>query len=256
MKDMHITGLVYQYSTEDTEDLGVNVNQCDVVREYRESGRQDEEESGEDEMCTRTQSITVQNKFQTCSHSTSIQLQETLADITDSIVVTNSLCKALTNIGTVCVKILKECFSQEYVETIRNLQLEEMKDYLLQFVEGKVNNKSLSNCQVMKNIKMPSEEHETYENYDETNDINGNEHVQIVHGNGEDEQTHLDERKVIQEQISSSKQTVIQDKLGNDSKETENNPNQEQGNSGVVFDSVKETISLCFLLSISLQTWL
>ena len=35
MKDMHIIHLIHQYSNKDEEDLGINVNQCEVVREYR-----------------------------------------------------------------------------------------------------------------------------------------------------------------------------------------------------------------------------
>jgi len=177
MKDMYINHLVSQYGGGDD---GIDVNRCEAVREYRESGRQDEEYRDED-LCTSAKNDELSHKFQKCSHSTSSAAYQNVMDVSDPTSITETLCKALTTIGTVCVKILKECYNKEDLERTKNDHLKEMKSFLMQIVVGKIKNDSLLNCVILKNIDHPVEyEEEVFEDYDKTNDINGNQPIQVT----------------------------------------------------------------------------
>ena len=127
-------------------------------------------------MCSGDKTDEMSRKFQECSHSTSSASYQVVMDIIDPTSITDTLCKSLTTIGTVCAKTLKECYNKEDLDRMTKEHLREMKSFLLQFVEGKVKQDSLSNCPVLKDIDRSSEE-QVFEDYDRTNDINGNEPV-------------------------------------------------------------------------------
>jgi len=187
MKDFNIEALVDQYS--DVGE-GVNVEHCAVVREYRNSGREsyayiydDHVEQEESDGCNGEKTREVQMSFQQCSHSTSSSVYQTVQDMRDPSDISYHLCKALNTIGTNCIKLLKECYNNEDMVRTREQHLLEMKKYFLKIplvVEAKVKTESLDNCQALKNTSpTPEPEPEpvvpVVEEYDETNDINGND---------------------------------------------------------------------------------
>ena len=93
--------------------------------------------------------MNIQTKFQTCSHSTATSVYQTIQDIISVKSISDKLCKALTTIGTVCVKHLNECFAEDDVRQMRKSHLEEMKSFLLRIVLGKVPRNALDNCKVV-----------------------------------------------------------------------------------------------------------
>lgn len=172
MKDMYINQLVAHYGQD-----GVEVNACQIVKEFRESGRHTDE-SGSEDMCNGDKTNEMTRKFQDCSHSTSSAAYQVVMDITDPTSITDTLCKSLTTIGTVCAKTLKECYNKEDLDRTTNDHLREMKSFFMNIVEGKVKNDSLNNCPILKAIDGSiEEEEEEFQDYDKTNDINGNKPV-------------------------------------------------------------------------------
>lgn len=141
---MHIEALVKQYG-----DAG-GLDSCDIIREYRGSTRSLDAE--DEALCSDDKTIQVQTKFQTCSHSTSTSVYQTIQDLTNVKIISEKLCKALTTIGFVCVKQLKECFSEDDVRQMRKSHLEEMIDFLLRIVQGKAPSNALDNCKLALDI--------------------------------------------------------------------------------------------------------
>ena len=91
----------------------------------------------------------IQTEFQTCSHSTSTAVYQAIHSLSSAKLVANKLCKALTTIGTVCIKKLSECFAVEDLLQMRKSHLEEMKNFLLRISSEKVSDDALDNCKVM-----------------------------------------------------------------------------------------------------------
>jgi len=141
---LHIEALVKQYG-----DAG-GLDSCDIIREYRGSTRSLDAE--DEALCSDDKTIQVQTKFQTCSHSTSTSVYQTIQDLTNVKIISEKLCKALTTIGFVCVKQLKECFSEDDVRQMRKSHLEEMIDFLLRIVQGKAPSNALDNCKLALDI--------------------------------------------------------------------------------------------------------
>merc|ERR1712142_412238 len=142
MRDMHIEALVRQYGEQGELDA------CDLVQEYRHSGRT-LDDPVEDVTCTDEKTIEVQTKFQTCSHSTATSVYQTIQDLTSIKIISDKLCKALTTIGTVCIKHLYQCFAEDDVRQMRKSHLQEMKTFLLRISEEKVTADVFENCKVM-----------------------------------------------------------------------------------------------------------
>merc|ERR1719233_1731273 len=146
MRDLHIESLVRQYG-----ELG-ELDDCELVKEYRQSGRT-LADPVEDVTCSDDKTMEVQTKFQTCSHSTATSVYQTIQDITSVKIISHKLCKALTIIGTVCIKHLYQCFAEDDVKQMRKSHLEEMKTFLLRISEEKMTNNVFENCVVMEYVE-------------------------------------------------------------------------------------------------------
>jgi len=152
MQDLHIEALIGQY-----KQYG-DLDNCPVVKEYRESGRNEAEE--EDVLCNDDRTVAVQTDFQNCIHSTSTVAYQAILDLDDNKIISDKLCKAMSTIGTVCVKHLSECFADDDLSQMRRSHIEEMKKFFLGFSD-KVTSDALDNCKIM----------EYTENYEDDNSI-------------------------------------------------------------------------------------
>jgi len=161
MRDLHIEALVRQYGGEEGKELA----ECPVVREYRESGRT-LEGGGEEIVCNDIQTLKIQQSFQNCSHEISTAVYEASLQIESSKLLGAKLCKALTDIGTVCVKHLRECFARDDVIQMKRSSLLEMKDFLIRIVNGKVEEDALDDCKAGLDAVDTLEEYDD-EEYDE-----------------------------------------------------------------------------------------
>ena len=119
---------------------------------FRQSGRT-LADPVEDVACSDEKTREIQTMFQTCSHSTATSVYQTIQDITSVKIISHKLCKALTTIGTVCIKHLYQCFAEEDVKQMRKSHLEEMKTFLLRISEEKVSNNVFENCVVMEYVE-------------------------------------------------------------------------------------------------------
>jgi len=182
MKDTFIVHLTEQYSAEG------DLNQCSVVREYKDSGRAsyeygDDVEDADGDVCSGPKTTEVQNAFQNCSHVTAATVYRTIQEIQDRAAITEHICQALNKIGSDCVELLSDCYNEEDLARTKEQHIQEMKKYFLKtpaVVEAKVGNDSLDNCQpaveqvdIVAATVVP--EVPVIEQFDETNDINGND---------------------------------------------------------------------------------
>jgi len=151
MRDLHIEALVRQYGEQG------ELDSCEIVQEYRHSGRT-LADPVEDETCTDEKTMEVQTKFQTCSHSTATSVYQTIQDLTSIKIIFDKLCKALTTIGTVCIKHLYQCFAEDDVRQMRKSHLQEMKTFLLRISEEKVTADVFENCKVMEYTETEEQE--------------------------------------------------------------------------------------------------
>jgi len=151
MRDLHIEALVKQYG-----ELG-ELDDCELVKKYRQSGRT-LADPVEDVACSDEKTREIQTMFQTCSHSTATSVYQTIQDITSVKIISHKLCKALTTIGTVCIKHLYQCFAEEDVKQMRKSHLEEMKTFLLRISEEKVAEDVFENCVVMEYVESEEQE--------------------------------------------------------------------------------------------------
>merc|ERR1719206_1630626 len=151
MRDLHIEALVRQYGERG------ELDSCDLVEEYRQSGRT-LADPVEDVACSDEKTREIQTMFQTCSHSTATSVYQTIQDITSVKIISHKLCKALTTIGTVCIKHLYQCFAEEDVKQMRKSHLEEMKTFLLTISEEKVAEDVFENCVVMEYVESEEQE--------------------------------------------------------------------------------------------------
>jgi len=145
MRDIHIEALARQYGG--NEDLG----DCQVVRELRESGRSTADQ-GDDVQCSDSRTTEIQKQFQNCSHEISTAVYEESLDMFSPSKITYKLCKALSDIGSICVNHLKQCFATEDVKQMRKSSLEEMKEFLIRIVDGKVTSDSLNACKALDQV--------------------------------------------------------------------------------------------------------
>ena len=102
-----------------------------------------------EQRCENSRTIQIQKRFQTCSHSTATSVYQTIQDITSVQIISLKLCKALTTIGTACIKHLYECFAEDDVKQMRKSHLEEMKRFLQRIVQGKLPGSALDNCEAV-----------------------------------------------------------------------------------------------------------
>merc|ERR1712037_1066528 len=124
------------------------------------------EGGGEEIVCTDIQTLEIQQSFQNCSHEISTAVYEASLQIESSKLLAGKLCKALTDIGTVCVKHLGECFARDDVIQMKKSSLAEMKDFLIRIVNGKVNEDALDDCKAGLDAVDTLEEYDD-EEYDE-----------------------------------------------------------------------------------------
>merc|ERR1712241_625495 len=142
MRDLHINHLIKSYQeNEDLED-------CRVVKEYRMSGRAGDE--AEDEiLCDVDTTSAVLKKLGDCSHAISTKVYTDIVDLTNVKTIKTKLCKALSAIGTNCVKDLKQCFATEDLLQMKKSHLEEMQNFPLRISQGKVSADALDNCKIL-----------------------------------------------------------------------------------------------------------
>jgi len=141
MRDLHINHLIKSYQDNN------NLENCRVVAEYRMSGRSEGAEE-EDVLCDDDTTSAVLKKLGDCSHTISTEVYTDIQDLTSVSTISAKLCTALSAIGTVCVKDLKQCFARDE-EKIRKSHLEEMKSFLLRISQGKVSENALDNCKIL-----------------------------------------------------------------------------------------------------------
>jgi len=142
MRDLHINHLIKSY--EDNN----NLENCRVVKEYRMSGRSEGEEE-EVVLCDDDTTSAVLKKLGECSHTISTEVYTDIQDLTSVSTISAKLCTAISAIGTVCVKDLKQCFATDDLLQMRKSHLEEMKSFLLRISQGKVSENALDNCKIL-----------------------------------------------------------------------------------------------------------
>jgi len=142
MRDLHIVHLIRSY------EVNNNLDDCLVVKEYRESGRA-EGEAEDDVLCDDDTTRKVQEKLQTCSHTISTGVYHDIQELESPKKISAKLCKALSAIGTVCVKDLNQCFATEDLLQMRKSHLEEMKSFLLRISQDKVKKTALDDCKIL-----------------------------------------------------------------------------------------------------------
>ena len=118
-----------------------------LTSHFRESGRAEEVE--DDVLCDDDTTRKVQEKLQTCSHTISTGVYNDIQELNSPKKISAKLCKALSAIGTVCVKDLNQCFATEDLLQMRKSHLEEMKSFLLRISQDKVKNNALDDCKIL-----------------------------------------------------------------------------------------------------------
>ena len=124
-------------------------------------------------MCNDDRTVAVQTDFQNCIHSTSTVAYQAILDLDDTAIISDKLCKAMSTIGTVCVKHLSECFADDDLSQMKRSHIEEMKKFFLGFSD-KVTSDALDNCKIMEvteNSEDDSVEEETSEIIPETTTV-------------------------------------------------------------------------------------
>merc|ERR1711971_114717 len=142
MRDLHINHLIKSYQDNN------NLENCRVVAEYRMSGRSEGAEE-EDVLCDDDTTSAVLKKLGDCSHTISTEVYTNIQDLTSVSTISAKLCTALSAIGTVCVKDLKQCFATDDLLQMRKSHLDEMKSFLLRISQGKVSENALDNCKIL-----------------------------------------------------------------------------------------------------------
>jgi len=142
MRDLHINHLIKSYQESN------NLEDCLVVKEYRMSGR-GEGEVEEDVLCDDATTTAVLKKLGNCSHEISTKVYTDIQDLISVDAISSKLCKALSAIGTLCVKDLNQCFAPSDLLQMRKSHLEEMKSFLLRISKEKVPKDTLDNCKIL-----------------------------------------------------------------------------------------------------------
>lgn len=99
--------------------------------------------------CKESETLKVQNKFQTCSHSMTSQFYETSLDLTNPRIIGQKMCDALITIETKCVPMLRQCFARDDVEQMKRSHMDEMKLFLVRIVKDKVGPIVIDNCSIV-----------------------------------------------------------------------------------------------------------
>jgi hypothetical protein len=84
--------------------------------------------------------------FQQCSYRITTLAYQTVLELTTHAEISEVLCQALANISATCPNLLQECFAPEDVDQMRSLHLQEMKEFLLRIVKGRVSAQQLDGC--------------------------------------------------------------------------------------------------------------
>ena len=94
--------------------------------------------------------MAAQTGFQQCSHSTSTKVYQSILDMEEPKLeaITDTLCKGLSTIGTLCAKSLTECFAEGDFIQIRKSHLAEMKKFFIGF-SPELSASSLDNCKIL-----------------------------------------------------------------------------------------------------------
>ena len=105
-------------------------------------------------LCSDSQLLAIQQSFQNRSHQILVSVYEASLQMENNLprtpentnLLTGKLCKALTDICTLCVKHLKECFARDDLIQIKRSALAELKDFLIRIVNRKVRKDALDDC--------------------------------------------------------------------------------------------------------------
>ena len=144
MRDLHLNTFLSR-----NEDRSMFGN-CSIVKEYQTSDRKYHTESHV-EKCNNTEMERSQQLFQNCSHTTSsnvYQLYHHFHELEDSLMIRDSLCSALINIGNNCVAHLSHCLGTNDLLETRANHVDQMKMFLLRIFQSKVSSTALDNCDV------------------------------------------------------------------------------------------------------------
>ena len=104
-------------------------------------------------LCTAEKTQDIQIRFKICSHSTNSNAFKTIKELTSVKNISEELCKALTTIGTVCMKHFRECYPGDNLTKMRKVHLEEMKMLLLQIRQDKVPSNAIDNCKILRYVE-------------------------------------------------------------------------------------------------------
>ena len=162
MRDLHLNTLIRR--REGVEEL----EECDLVTELRESGRNTSEVTRE--KCPSADIGLAQTLLLNCSHSTSRSLHDNFHELEDGVMIAERICESLTVIANECVSHLQDCYRVEDLMMTRTRHLDQMREYLLRMFIGKVNESHLIDCDVNDVNKTYQYDYGSYEDDDATND--------------------------------------------------------------------------------------
>jgi len=206
IKDSHIAARINQFagaSSSSGSDGGggssVDIHQCQVVKEYVESGRAEEVQHTTEGSCTNREVTLVQGAFQSCSHNLSTVAWDKIKDLQDSRRLaaleamgadgdgeTNDileeeerldaaglvgddelrpmLCSTLMDIGNKCVLSITKCFSREDINLMRDQHMQTMASYYSSLYD----NIDLSSCPALTafSVDTSSSSGDDYDDYE------------------------------------------------------------------------------------------
>ena len=161
MRDLHLDTIIRREGQGELEE-------CDLVREFRESGRNTSEETVE--KCPQGDIARAQQMLLNCSHATSRSLHDNFHELEDGVMIAERLCQSLTVIANECVGHLQDCYRAEDLLMTRTRHLDQMREYLLRMFIGKVNESHLNECDVNDVNKTYEYDYGSYEDDDAAND--------------------------------------------------------------------------------------
>lgn len=227
IKDSHIAARINQFagaSSSSGSDGGggssVDIHQCQVVKEYVESGRAEEVQHTTEGSCTNREVTLVQGAFQSCSHNLSTVAWDKIKDLQDSRRLaaleamgadgdgeTNDileeeerldaaglvgddelrpmLCSTLMDIGNKCVLSITKCFSREDINLMRDQHMQTMASYYSSLYD----NIDLSSCSALTAFSVDtSSSGDDYDDYEPEYYDYGDEEDYTEEDNEEEEQ--------------------------------------------------------------------
>jgi hypothetical protein len=84
--------------------------------------------------------------FQGCSHDITTATYQTVLELTTHAEILKALCHALDNISISCPILLRECFAPEDVNQMKQLHIQEMKEFLMRIAKNRVSAAELDEC--------------------------------------------------------------------------------------------------------------